>query len=71
MSFDIFIERFETGEPVPLDQAAALTALAQARTEPPPAPDNSYLRLETADGGTDFYGLHPGTTSLCSTTSTA
>lgn len=64
MSFDIFIQRFETGEPVLLDHAAVLTALAQARTEPPPVPDNGYVRLETIDGGADIYGLSPSTSSL-------
>ncbi|MCP5070047.1 MAG: hypothetical protein GY946_26050 [bacterium] len=64
MSFDVFIQRFESGEPVPLDPAAVLTALAQARTEPPPVPDNGYLRLKTADGGADIYDLSPSTSSL-------
>ncbi len=64
MSFDVFVQCFESGEPVPLDRVAVLTALKQASSGEPPAPDNGHLRLETSDGGSDIYGLHPGTTSL-------
>jgi len=61
VSFDVFVQRFENGDSVPLDHAAVRNALAEASSAPLPVPDGGHLRLKTDDGGADLYGLRPGT----------
>jgi len=64
VSFDVFVQRFENGESVPLDHAAVRNALAEASSAPLPAPDGGHLKLKTDDGGADLYGLRPGSMAL-------
>ncbi|QES48239.1 hypothetical protein DEJ50_10850 [Streptomyces venezuelae] len=58
MSFDLFVSRFENGEPAPLDLSAAHEILAPhvvARD-----PDGHFLQVSTAEGETaDVYFTGP------------
>lgn len=64
MSFDVFVQRFENGEPRPLDYDRVLAIFARQSTSPLRTPSDGFLKLETDDGGADVYGLSPGTEGL-------
>lgn len=64
MSFDVFVQRFENGEPRPLDYDLILTSFGRQSASPLRTPSDGFLELETDDGGADVYGLGPGTEGL-------
>lgn len=64
MSFDVFIQRFEAGQPATLDPAVALAALRDGGHSVPGTTAEGFMRLQTTDGGADVYGMSVGSQAL-------
>ena len=58
VSYDIFLSRFEAGEPAPIDSPAFWELLASAWENPPD--EHGFIRLIRGDGAADLYAGRPG-----------
>lgn len=64
MSFDVFVQRFESGESATLDPAVALAALQDSGSSVSGGTADGFSRIETTDGGADMYGISVGSQAL-------